>query len=139
MDESLIFCELRKVKTNKAIGLDRISAKLLKDSAPAIAPSLAKIINMSLLSGTFPDIWKIGKVVPLFKSGDPTSSNNYRPITILPTLSKIIERIVHLQMHTFLQEHHLIASEQFGFRSKLSTNVTLAQFTEQILDNLDNN
>ena len=113
------------MKTSKAIGLDRISAKLLKDSASAIAPSLTKIINMSLLSGTFPNIWKIGKVVPFFKSGDPTSPNNYRPITILflPTLSKIIERIVHLQMYTFLQQHLLIASEQFGFRSKLSTNV----------------
>ena len=109
-----------------------------KDSASAIAPSLTKIINMSLLSGTFPDIWKIGKViVPLFKSGNPTSPNNYRPITILPTWSKIIDRIVHLQMYTFLQEHHLIASEQFGFRSRLFTNVALAQFTEQMLDNLD--
>ena len=64
VNESLIFCELRKLKTNKAIGLDRISAKLLIDSASAIAPSLKKVINMSLLSGTIPDIWKIGKVIP---------------------------------------------------------------------------
>ena len=91
---------------------------------------------MSLLSETFPDIWKIGKVVALFKCGDLTSPNSYRPITSLRTLSKIIERIVHLQMYAFLQEHHLIALEQFGCRSKLSTNFALVHFIKQILDNL---
>ena len=58
-------------------------------------------------------------------------------MTILPTLRKIIERIVHLQMYAFLQEHHLIALEQFGFRSKLCTNFALVHFIKKILDNLD--
>ena len=128
--------ELSKLRTNKATGLDGISAKLLRYSAYIIAPYLTKIFNLSLRCGSFPDIWKKGRVTPIFKSGDPTSSNNYRPITILPTLSKLLERIVHHQVYNYLQEHKLLASQQFGFRSKLSTTIALAHFTEQILDNL---
>jgi hypothetical protein len=126
--------ELSKLRTKKATGLDGISAKLLRDSAYVIAPYLTKIFNLSLRCGSFPYIWKNGRVTPIFKSGDPTSSNNYRPITILPTLQ---ERIVHHQVYNYLLKHKLLASQQFGFRSKLSTTTALAHFTEQILDKLD--
>ncbi|CAB4038930.1 Hypothetical predicted protein, partial [Paramuricea clavata] len=137
VDEVSVLQELSKLRTTKATGLDGISAKLLKDSAYIIAPYLTKIFNLSLRCGSFPDIWKKGRVTPIFKSGDPTSSNNYRPITILPTLSKLLERIVHHQVYNYLQEHKLLASQQFGFSSKLSTTIALAHFTEQILDNHD--
>ena len=129
--------ELSKLTTNKVTGLGGISAKLLRDSAYVNAAYLTKMLNLSLCCGSFPDIWKKGRATPIFKSGDPTSSNNYRPITVLPTLSKLLERIVHHQVYNYLQEHKLLASQQFGFRSKLSTTIALAHFTEQILDNLD--
>jgi hypothetical protein len=66
----------------------------------------------------------------------PTTTEN-EPITILPTLSKLLEPIVHHQVYNYLQEHKLLASQQFAFGSKLSTTIALAHFTEQILDNLD--
>ena len=91
-------------------------------------------MNASLFSQTFPDIW----IVPLHKSKDPTSPNNYRPITILPILSKILEHIVHQQVYEYLQQNNMITSEQFGFRPKLSTNIALTQLTEEILQNMDN-
>ena len=138
VDESFVLRELSSLKTKKATGLDQISAKILKDSAPTIASSLTKIFNASLLSQTFPDIWKKGKIIPLFKANDPTAPNNYRPITILPILSKIMERIVHRQVYKYLREHNLITSEQFGFRPNLSTNVALTRVTEEILLNIDN-
>ena len=78
------------------------------------------------------------KITPLFKSNDPTAPNNYRPITILPIISKIMERIVHRQVYKFLREHNLITSEQFGFRPNLSTNIALTRVTEEILLNIDN-
>ena len=130
--------ELSFLKTNEATGLDQISAKLLNDSASTIASSLTKIFNASLALQTFPDIWKRGKIIPLFKCNDPTAPSNYRPITSLPTLSKIMERIVHRQIYKYLQEHKLITSEQFSFRPNLSTNVTLTQVTEEILYNMEN-
>ena len=138
VDIALVHQELSCLKTNKATGLDQISAKLPKDSASTIAYSLTKIINASLVSETFPDIWKKGKIIPLFKCNDPTAPNNYRPITILPVLSKIMERIVHRQIYKYLQEHKLITSDQFGFRPYLSTNVALTRVTEEILYNMDN-
>ena len=129
---------LASLKTKKAIGLDKISSRLLKDSADAITTSLTFLFNRSLSSAVFPSIWKMGKVVPIFKSGDRTNASNYRPITILPVLSKIIEKAVHMQLYTFLKENKLLAREQFGFRPNLSTEVALAHLTDNILDNMEN-
>ena len=74
----------------------------------------------------------------LFKSGDRTDCNNYRPITILPTISKILERAVHQQLYTYLEEQNILTSKQFGFRPRLSTVTALMHFTDTILQNLDN-
>ena len=96
------------MKTNKAIGLDRISARLLKDSPECMAPILTRLFNRSLEESTFPSIWKCGKVSALFKGGDRTNCNNYRPITVLPTISKILERVVHQQLYEFLSANELL-------------------------------
>ena len=74
----------------------------------------------------------------IFKSRSMCDIINYRPITILPTLSKILEKAVHLQLYAYFQENNLLSSEQFGFRPHLSTDIALTQFSENILDNLDN-
>lgn len=96
------------------------------------------MLNKSLSSPVFPAIWKKGKVVPIFKSGDRTCASNFRPITILPVLSKILEKAVCRQLFTFLKVNNLLAPEQFGFRPNLSTEVALAHLTENILNNMDN-
>ena len=125
---------LSKLKTNKSTGLDRITARLLKDAAVVIAPSLTQIFNLSLSSSTFPQIWKNGRVTPIFKSGERSDMSNYRPITVLPTLSKILERFVHTQIYNYLTENKILTSNQFGFRPKLSTSTALAFFTDHILE-----
>ena len=107
---------LSKLKTNKSTGLDRITARLLKDAAVVIAPSLTQIFNLSLSSSTFPQIWKNGRVTPIFKSGERSDMTNYRPITVLPILSKILERFVHTQIYNYLTENKILTSNQFGFR-----------------------
>ena len=129
---------LSKLKTNKSTGLDRITAQLLKDAAAVIAPSLTQIFNLSLSSSTFPQIWKNGRVTPIFKSGERSNMSNYRPITVLPTLSKILERFVHTQIYNYLTGNKILTSNQFGFRPKLSTSTALAFFTDNILENADN-
>ena len=75
--------------------------------------------------------------MPIFKSGNRSDISNYRAITILPTLSKILEKAVRLQLYAYFQENNL-SSKQFGFRPHLSTDVALTQLSENILDNLDN-
>ena len=82
-------------------------------------------------------MWKCGKVTALFKSGDRCNANNYRPITILPTASKILERAVHSQVHNYLLQENILTPKQFGFRPKLSTAIALTYFTDAILDNLN--
>ena len=137
VDESFVHKHLKQLKTNKAIGLDGISARMLKDSATVTTPVLTKIINRSLDSSTFPSIWKIGKVTALFKSGGRCDANNYRPITILPTVSKILEKAVHTQVYKYLNDNKILTPKQFGFRPKLSTEISLAHFTDTILGNMD--
>ena len=86
-----VFNLLSTIKTSKATGHDRISPKLLKDSADVIAPSLGYIFNQSILTGTFPQDLKTSVISPIFKSGDRTKRINYRPISILSAISKIFD------------------------------------------------
>ena len=84
---------LSDLNENKSTGIDNIGTKILKLSANIITPSLTFIINKSILSGDFPSLWKEAKVKPLYKAGAKDDVNNYRPISILPTLSKLIEKM----------------------------------------------
>ena len=88
-----VFRELRNLKRNKSTGLDNLAPGMLKDTATIITKPLAYIINLSLQSGSVPLEWKAAKVIPLFKGGSMVELDNYRPISILPVLSKILERI----------------------------------------------
>ena len=85
---------IEQIPVSKATGSDRVSVKLIKAGAKAIAPSLSKLFKLCFSTATFPQIWKTAEVVPLFKNGDKTKADNYRPISILPVISKIIERHV---------------------------------------------
>ncbi|CAB4028489.1 Hypothetical predicted protein [Paramuricea clavata] len=138
IDVASVVKQLSTLKTNKSTGLDGISARLLKDAAATIAPTLTDIFNQSLKSSIFPKIWKDGKVTPIFKSGDRSNMSNYGPITVLPILSKIFERFVHTQIYSYLSENKILSESRFGFRPKLSTSTALAFFTDTILDNADN-
>ena len=138
ISEMIVHRELSKMKANKAIGLDKISARLLRDAAWVIAPSLTYIINSSLKLGKFPSRWKCAKVTALFKQGDRTIMDNYRPISVLPTVSKVIEKAAHIQLYAFLESHHLLVTNQFGFRRGRSTPLALTQFTDEMLTNMDN-
>jgi hypothetical protein len=132
IDVASVFKQLSTLKTNKSTGLAGISARLLKDAAAIIAPTLTDIFNQSLKSSIFPKIWKDGKVTSIFKSGDRSTLSNYRPITVLPILSKILEHFVNTQIYSYLSENKILSQSQFGFRSKLSTS------TVTILENADN-
>ena len=128
---------LGSLKANKAVELDKLSARLLKDASDVIAPLLASLINKSFADGVFPEVWKSAKVAALFKGGDKTLKDNYRPISILPTISKIIERSAHVQLCSYLEENKLLSQSQFGFRQKRSTSTALITFTDQILESMD--
>ena len=125
--------QLARLKTNKASGLDSISARLLRDSSDVIAPPLTYLINMSFRTGVFPDMWECAKVMALFKKGDKHDRDNYRPISILPTVSKVIDRFVHLQLYGRLTQNKILFDNQFGFRQRRSTASALCRFTDDLL------
>ena len=125
------------LKTNKAIGLDKISTRLLKNSAHTIGLSVTKLLNLPIKTGKFPKLWKCSEITALFKSGDRTNASNYRPISILPTLSKILEKAVHTQLYQFLVANKLLSGKQFGFRKGLSTISALTSFADKVHLNME--
>ena len=120
-----IIDELKTIPQKKASGLDNISTRLLKCAATTIAPILCKIFNMCLTQGTMPDDLKSARVVPIYKNGDKDELTNYRPISILPICSKIIEKIVHRQLYEYVTENKILYNGQSGFRQQHSTNTAL--------------
>ena len=129
---------LRDLKACKATGLDKIPAKILKLSANIIAPSLNFIFNLSLVTGTYIDEWKQARVTPIFKSGNRRQCENYRPISILPVVSKVFEKEVFRQLYSYLTEGSLLSKFQSDFRRKHSTVTALIQMCDEWLENMDN-
>ena len=109
----------------KAFGLDGLNVEILKRSAIAICSSITNICSLSIQTSIFPSQWKVAKVVPLFKSGDKEECNNHRPISVLPLLSKILEKHVSLHFYKYLQQHKLFTDSQFGFRRNQSWQTAL--------------
>ena len=135
--ESEILKELRNLKRRKAPGLDNFPPGLLKDAALVLTKPLTFIINLSLETGVVPSEWKVAKVIPLYKSGSQAEIDNYRPISILPTLSKILEKIVYKQLMAHLERHNLLFEYQFGFCPNRSTELAVTYFTDFIRKEAD--
>ena len=98
---------LNSLLTGKATGLGNISAKLLKVASPVIAESLCVIFNKSVETGIFPTEWKKAKVFPVHKKDDKSDPNNYRPISVLPTIAKLLERLIYDQLYDYLTRNNL--------------------------------
>ena len=128
---------MRKLKTSKAVGLDQMPSRLMKDSARVTSKPLTFIMNLSISQGCVPQDWKIARLIPLFKGGKKTEMDNYRPICILPTASKILERAIHTQFCRFLSIHNLLSASQYGFRKGYSTEHAVIALTDHICRSMD--
>ncbi|KAJ4452058.1 hypothetical protein ANN_03574 [Periplaneta americana] len=129
---------IRRIKT-KAQGPDNISILLVQKIQDIVIPTIAHIFNSSLITSTFPKIWKQAFVLPLPKVKVPTDPNDYRPISILPAISKALERIVHRQITNYMNEHKLFDKYQSGFRAGHNTSTALLKVTEDIREAIDSN
>ena len=131
----LRICKALKPKTSA--GDDCISTKLLKEIAPLIIIPLHHLINLSLETGFVPKEFKIAKVVPIFKSGDKHDYNNYRPISLLSSFSKLMEKVVARQVIGFINNHNLLYKHQYGFRAKHNCSHPVLHFSEKIYNALN--
>ena len=132
---------IKSLDTSKATGFDGLSPKILKLSADAVAPSLANIINLSIQEGQFPDILKVAKIFPNHKNVAKHDPSSYRPLSILPVISKVIER--HITKHLFgylniyLSTFKLLHRAQSGFRQRYSCNTALINLVDNWLKSID--
>ena len=131
-EEKEVLTTIKLLKRNKATGPSSIPTKFLKLFQKELSKPIALIINMSFTTGKFPAILKIAKVMPFYKKGDPTLCNNYRPISLLSNLGKIIETLVHKRITDFLNQQNILYEKQFGFRKNHSTSHALTELTEKI-------
>ena len=128
---------LTGLSSNKATGVDKISCKIIKIASPAISDSLTHIFNQAITLSSFPGEWKMARVIPLYKNGQRNVAGNYRPISVLPAISKIMEKILYNQLYSYLSKFRLLSDSQFGFRKFHSTATALLDCTNDWYVNLD--
>ena len=128
---------LSTIDINKATGSDMIGPRLLKVAAPYIADEVTFICNHSIINSVFPSKWKEAKVTPLFKNGPHEEVNNYRPISILPVLSKVLEKHVHESLSEFLHTYNLLHKTQSGFRTQHSCETALVNMIDLWMNAID--
>ena len=126
-----------KMKTSKGSGNDNISSYFLKISLPFITKSLCCIFNKSILKCVFPAQWTIARVTPIFKEGDKNTKWNYRPISVLPVISRLFEKLIYNQLYEYMSTNGLIASCQSCCRAHHSTTTALLKSTDDWLNGLD--
>ena len=118
-------------------GHDEITSALIKQLEPIISKPLSIIINQSFNTGIFPDKLKLAKIVPIFKKNDKHTFENYRPISILPSISKIFEKIVFHQLFTYFSKNNYLDSNQYGFRNLHSTEHAVLEIVDRALIQID--
>jgi hypothetical protein len=131
--------DLFKSLDNKSgCDIDGISTSLLKHVVHEVCTPLAHIFNLSLSSGIFPDAFKTSRIVPVHKTGDTTNCDNYRPIALVSTISKILEKLVANYLTNHLELNNLIYSHQYGFLKGRSTEHNLLHVLNHISTTLNN-
>ena len=130
---------IKSLKTKESYGHDEISTKLLKISANYICSPLTHICNKAIAAGIFPQRLKYSIIKPLFKKGDKTKPSNYRPISLLTTFSKVLEKALFNRLIEHIEKNNILSKQQFGFRKRYATEDAIFRLTHEILSALNEN
>lgn len=136
-DEVEVSALILNLKPNSAPGLDGLGNNLIKSVMGHLLTPLTAIFNMSLSTGVFPGIWKEALVIPIFKAGLENDPSNYRPISLLPTFSKLLEALVNKRLVKYLEDNKLLSDKQFGFRRSKSSEDAINLLTKIVSSQLD--
>lgn len=128
---------VEKFDNKKSAGYDGINMAIVKQVISSILTPLCHICNSSFASGIFPEKMKIARVVPIFKAGDNKLLTNYRPVSLLPQFSKILEKLFNNRLMKFIENYSILFNGQYGFRNNMSTAFALAELVEEITDSMD--
>ena len=137
VSEKEIIDIVNSFKSKTSTGYDNIDMSIVKKNISHIAKPLMKICNQSFMQGIFPDRMKIAKVIPLFKSGAKGVFTNYRPVSLLPQFSKLLEKLFCSRLDKFISKSNILCESQYGFRSNRSTSLAIIDLIENISSMLD--
>lgn len=136
-DEAEVTQLILSLRDDCAMGWDRISSTFLKRHLASLVPPITYLCNLAISTGKFPKVFKKSIIHPIFKGGDRNRVNNYRPIAVLPAISKILERILNKRLVDYLEKYNLLSPSQYGFRAGKSTSDAVHDLTNHIVTNLD--
>ena len=142
-EETITENDLSEIITNlnsrKATGHDNISVKIIKLVKNELIPILKTLVCLSLKLSIFPEQMKLARVTPIFKSGDCHDPNNFRPVSVLPALSKILEKVMHKKLNSFLEKNKILCDSQYGFRNSRDTEAAALDIVTDIQLKIDKN
>ena len=121
---------IKSLTAKNSYGYDEVSTKLLKISAKYICSLLTHMCNKAITSGTFPERLKYSIINPLYKKGDKTDPSNYRPVSILTSFSKVLEKALYNRLFEYINNNKLLTGQQYGFRKKFSTEDAIFKHTK---------
>ena len=130
---------LSNLTNSYSCGHDNINNTLLKSISNEISNCITLIINQSISTGSYPENLKLAKVVPIFKKNDKLEINNYRPISVLPVISKVFENVMHTQLLEYFTENNLLSSQQYGFRPNRSTELATLELMDRNIHHMNEN
>ena len=128
---------IKSLDSNKSSDIYGMSPKFLKILAPAISETLNNISNKSFALGIFPDHMKLAMITPIFKGGSKLDVSNYRPVSVLPTISKVLEKLMLTRLTEYLEKSKIIYEHQFGFQKNRSTTLAVLDLNTRITKALD--
>ena len=128
---------VKKFQNKKSRGYDNVNMIIVKQMLSSIVMPLTHIFNLSLEKGVFPNGMKLAKVIPMHKNGSASDIKNYRPVSLLPIFSKLLEKVFYNRLLNFVDKHKMLSKCQYGFRKKHSTVHALTELTELIADSLE--
>lgn len=139
VSETEILNVILNLKSSNSAGIDGVSSNVLKRSAKIVVKPLTFLINASIFNGEFPTVLKNAKIIPLFKKGDSTLLDNFRPVALLPTISKILERVIYNRIVNFANKNNIFSICQHGFLKGKSTETAIMDFLTKLYENLNKN
>ena len=122
---------------NAKAGPDEIPIELLKNNSNILAPIISQLCNLSLTTGVFPQIHKVGNIIPLYKNKEINKLQNYRPICLLNAMSKLIEKVVAVRLMDHLEDTHILSDKQYAYRKKRGTDSAILKFVNHIMSNFE--
>ena len=136
-DSDEVLRTINACRNKMSTDCEELSMYMIKNIVKEVVDPFTHICNLSFINGNFPNKMKVAKVVPLYKGGSKNKFTNYRPVSLLPQFSKILEKLFDVRLQKFIDKNHILSDSQYGFRANCSTSFALMELIEEICSGID--